>query len=232
MAESALRREKRRQSRERWAKLSPAQRLRRAASITAAARALRAAGRASVVRERAQGGGSPLREIGEVLSLLAGLRIPHALIGGWAVVASGVLRTSDDIDLLADFSAAQRKALLEGLSERYEAQWRAPGHDDPIAGLIRAAPRGDGLPVDILAAKGAADRAALARARRVRAGDMVLTVARPEDLVAMKLAAGGGQDYVDARSLLGLPGGLDEELLLAACGERRVLERLALIRAR
>lgn len=49
----------------------------------------------------------------------------------------------------------------------------------------------------------------------------------------MKLQAGGGLDYEDARAILKVQEKtLDEELLLAACGERRVLERLALIRAR
>lgn len=182
MAESALRREKRRERAAAWGALAPAQRLRRAALLTRAARALRAAGRASLVRERAPGpdaGDSPFKELGDVLALLTKLRVPHALIGGGAVVASGAFRTSDDIDLLADFTVPQRKSLLEGLSARYEAEWLAP-----------------------------------------------------EDLVAMKLQAGGGQDYVDARSLLALPGGLDEDLLESACRERRVLDRLALIRPR
>ncbi len=47
----------------------------------------------------------------------------------------------------------------------------------------------------------------------------------------MKLSAGGGQDYEDARRLLSvLSGKLDEQKLSEYCRERKVTDRLALLR--
>lgn len=54
---------------------------------------------------------------------------------------------------------------------------------------------------------------------------------RPEDIIAMKLQAGGGLDYEDARALLQVQAQrLDEALPLEACTARRVLDRLVLLR--
>ncbi len=172
---------------------------------------------------------SPFRELGEILAILEGLHLRHALIGGWAVIAAGAFRTSDDVDLLAELPASARKPLLKALSVKFEAEWRAPGEGDPIAGVVRAQPRSEGLPVDILAAHGAADRNALTRARPVAVEGLVIPVVLPEDLIAMKLQAGGGQDYEDAKRLLALPSGLDDSILRDACRRRRVLDRLALL---
>lgn len=173
---------------------------------------------------------SPFRELSEVLDALRGLRLAHALIGGWAVIASGAFRTSDDIDLLAELPPSARKPLLKALSAGFSAEWRGPGEGDPIAGLVRARPRSDGLPIDIVAAGGAADRDVLKRARPVTVEGLTLPVAVAEDLIAMKLQAGGGQDYEDARRLLALPSGVDDDLLAEACRQRKVLDRLARIR--
>ncbi len=49
--------------------------------------------------------------------------------------------------------------------------------------------------------------------------------------ILMKLQAGGGLDYDDAKELLRIQAGrLDETMLEGACRTRRVLDRLALIR--
>lgn len=173
---------------------------------------------------------SPFRELAEVVEALRALRLAHALIGGWAVIASGAFRTSDDIDLLAELPASARKPLLKALAAGFFAEWREPGEGDPIAGLVRARPRADGLPIDILAAGSAADREVLKRARPVTVEGLTVPVALPEDLIAMKLQAGGGQDYEDARRLLALPSGVDGQLLTESCRKRGVLDRLALIR--
>lgn len=158
--------------------------------------------------------------------------LPHALIGGWAVITWGFLRASDDLDLMIELPASRRKELLTELSSDYEAKWLEGGQDDPISGLVRAAPRQkEGFPVDFLVASSAADRTALSRAVAVSAEGLMIPVVRPEDLIAMKLEAGGGQDYEDVRRLLAvLAGKLDEVLLKESCSARRVVDRLALVR--
>lgn len=234
MAESRVRRQKRETLAASWRSLTPTQRLKRAAVMTAAGRKLRAAGlasrdKASVVRDAASG---PFDDIVRVLAVLRRLDLPHALIGGWAVVVWGYLRTSEDIDVLVDLPSSKRRELLAALAGDYEAEWKAGGEDDPIPGLVRAVPRSaDRFPVDLLPARGRADRGALSRAATVAVEGLSIPVVSAEDLIAMKLEAGGGQDYADARRLLELQkGGLDEARLEASCRERRALDRLALIR--
>ncbi|MCR4295854.1 MAG: nucleotidyltransferase [Elusimicrobia bacterium] len=234
MAESSVRRQKRKALAASGRRLTPAQRVKRAAVMTAAGRKLRAAGlasrgRASIVRDAASG---PFQDIGRVLAVLRRLDLPHALIGGWAVVVWGYLRTSEDIDVLVDLPSSRRRELLDALAGDYEADWRAGGEDDPIPGLVSAVPRSpDRFPVDLLPARGRADRRALSRAVNVTAEGISIPVVSAEDLISMKLEAGGGQDYADARRLLAtLKGDLDEARLEASCRERRALDRLALIR--
>lgn len=174
---------------------------------------------------------SPLRELAAVLSLLKSRDVPHALIGGWAVIAWGFLRASDDFDLLIDLPRSKRKELLAALAENYEAEWIEGGKDDPITGLLRAKPRGPGLPVDMIQAGGRADRGAISAAIEIEVEEMSIPIVPPAALIAMKLEAGGGQDYEDAKRLIEVLGErLDAIALEAACRERRVLDRLALIR--
>lgn len=235
MADSRVRRHKRETLAASWRELSPEQRLTRASVMTAAGRKLRAAGLAarvktSIVRDAAPD--APFRNIERVLAVLRGLELPHALIGGWAVIVWGYLRTSEDIDLLIELPASRRRELIAALGEDYEAEWLAGGQDDPIPGLLRARPRSaEYFPVDLIPVRGRADRGTLSRAVRVAVEGISIPVVAPEDLIAMKLEAGGGQDYEDARRLLEVvKGGLDEARLAQSCRERRVLDRLALIR--
>jgi len=175
---------------------------------------------------------SPFRELERVLAILRKMGLPHALIGGWAVVAWGFLRASDDLDLMVELPVSRRRELLDALSKNYEAEWREGGQDDPIPGLIRALPKAAGaFPVDLLVVRGRNDRAAISRAVIIEAEGMSIPIVRPEDLIAMKLEAGGGQDYEDARRLLSiLVGKLDESRLNESCLDRKVLDRLALVR--
>ncbi|MBI4345406.1 MAG: hypothetical protein HY553_01020 [Elusimicrobia bacterium] len=173
---------------------------------------------------------SPIEDIAAIAALLKSLAIPHALIGGWAVVSWGYLRASEDIDFLIELPAPGRRGLLSALSKGWNAEWIAGGQDDPIPGMIKAEPKAGGLPVDLLPTRGRADRSALIRALAVTIEGAAIPVIAPEDLVAMKLAAGGGQDYEDARRLLEiLSGKLDAARLSASCDERKVGDRLKLI---
>lgn len=146
----------------------------------------------------------------------------------------GFVRATEDVDLLADIPSSRRKTVLDGLSELYEARWISGDIDDPVRGLIRAKPRKAGrYPVDILAARSAADRAALSRAEEIEVEGQSVPVLRAEDIIAMKLEAGGGRDYEDVRRLLEVRAGqLDEDRLQTSCRERRVSDRLKLARPR
>jgi len=143
----------------------------------------------------------------------AALKIPisFALIGGLAVSAWGMVRATEDIDLLADSSPSPlRNPTLQGNVQRHlekrgcRVEWRIGDPDDPIPLLLRV-----GLPkplrpigADILWAHRNWHREALARRIIVRISRLQLYVLHPEDLILMKLDAGGPLDLLDVERLL------------------------------
>ena len=164
--------------------------------------------------------------------VLESVGVSHGLIGGWAVIAWGRVRATRDVDWLAEIPVSRKKEILLLLAAFGKPDWREAGEDDPIAGLIRVVPKTeDGIVTDILLARSKADREALGRCVRVEISGCLLPTVRPEDIVAMKLQAGGGLDCDDACAILSAQSEkIDEALLLTACRRRRVLDRLALIR--
>lgn len=158
--------------------------------------------------------------------------VPHGLIGGWAVIAWGRVRATRDVDWLAEIPASRKKEILALLARFGRPEWCPAGEDDPVAGLIRVAPKTEqGALTDVLLARSGADREALGRCVAVEIAGRSLPTVRPEDIVAMKLQAGGSLDFDDARAVLSAQSArIDEALLLAACRRRRVLGRLELIR--
>lgn len=176
----------------------------------------------------------PLRLIRRSHEVLEELGIRHGLIGGWAVIAWGRIRVTRDLDWLAEVPTARRKPLLTALERLGKPLWRPPGIDDPLpAGLIRVSPKDSGDPViDIILAARAADVSALGRCESVPMGTGSVPAVRPEDLVAMKLEAGGGLDVEDARELLKTQARtIDSKILEQACRARRVNKLLSKLRA-
>lgn len=141
------------------------------------------------------------------------LRIPfrYALIGGLAVSAWGVIRATEDIDLLADSepSPLRRPDLRRPIAasvEQHEgkAEWRVGDPEDPVPLLLRVTlPRpAHDVGADILWAHKAWQREALIRRIALTVSRMKVFVLHPEDLVLMKLEAGGPQDLLDVEELL------------------------------
>lgn len=144
------------------------------------------------------------------------LQVPirFALIGGLAVSAWGVVRATQDIDLLADSSPSPlRNLAFRGHLQRFleeegcMAEWRVGEPDDPIPLLLRL-----GLPqpanrmgADILWAHKRWQREALSRTIALRVSRLEVFVLHPEDLILMKLEAGGPQDVLDIEAMLSNP---------------------------
>ncbi len=144
-------------------------------------------------------------------SLSFQIPIRFALIGGLAVAAWGTVRATQDIDLLADSDPSPLKDFdFRGRLEKYlerrgcRAEWRVGGFDDPIPLLLRIEilRPANGVQADILWAHKAWQREALARTVRLRVSRMEVFVLHPEDLILMKLEAGGPQDLLDVEGLL------------------------------
>lgn len=140
--------------------------------------------------------------------------IDFALIGGLSVAAWGVVRATQDIDFLADSEPSpisdlnlrnRLKSYLE--RQRCHVEWRVGDYDDPVPLLLRVElPRSyGGLGADVLWAHKRWQRDALARSITVSLASRRVQVLHPEDLILLKLDAGGPQDLADVEGLLADP---------------------------
>lgn len=172
----------------------------------------------------------PLAVFKDLHSRLKAADVPHAAIGGWAAIAWGAVRTTRDVDLLVDIPVRRRPALNQVLSAgAYSFEWRDGGEDDPVPQLLRLEKQtaAGTVPIDCIVAVAPADVAALGRSVTIALAGWDVPVLRPEDLIAMKLAAGGPVDIQDARAVYAAAQSeLDRPLLEASCRARKVLREL------
>jgi hypothetical protein len=140
--------------------------------------------------------------LGRTAEHLARQGSAFAVIGAAALAVHGVARSTRDLDLLV----TDRRCL----EPDYWAALRAHGADigvhagdaaDPLAGVVRLQ-QGGLAPVDVVVGKSRWQAGVLARARPARIEDADVPVARPADLVLLKLYAGGAQDAWDVAQLL------------------------------
>jgi hypothetical protein len=155
-----------------------------------------------------------LRELNRLLAAAAldlNTQLRFALLGGLAVSTWGVIRATQDIDFLADSdpSPIQNLALRDKLAKFIEQQncraaWSVGDYDDPIPLLLKIElPASFGsVGADILWAHKGWQREALERAVGVEVEGDNIPVLHPEDLILMKLEAGGPQDFLDVQQLL------------------------------
>jgi hypothetical protein len=139
------------------------------------------------------------------------ISIRFALIGGLAMSAWGVVRATADIDLLAhsDPSPLRNPGLRDRMKRFLEAractvEWRTGDPDDPIPLLLRVGVPSPklALEADVLWAHKRWQGEALRRAVILKLSEMDVPVLHPEDLILLKLEAGGPQDLLDVEGLL------------------------------
>ena len=142
-----------------------------------------------------------------VAATLEKLRVPYALIGGFAVIARGVVRATKDVDFLVDFPIREAPALAQSLSDNgLPATFRMGGANDPIVGIIRITIPTDEDPIqcDILFPTKLWQLEAVRKATPIQLNELDVRVVQAEDLFLLKLYAGGPQDLLDAFQLLKL----------------------------
>jgi hypothetical protein len=152
------------------------------------------------------GGVNFARVLEEVSTFLDGKGYRYALIGGVALAAYGLARTTLDLDFVLDADAAQD--VIRFLEARgYQTLRRSSGysshvHPDLLWGRV-----------DILYARGETSREIFSSCRpSVGPGGRAVLLPKPEHLAAMKALAMKNdpsrtfQEMADIRFLLGLPG--------------------------
>lgn len=155
-----------------------------------------------------------LQKLFQDASLALQVPIRFALIGGLAVSAWGIVRATQDIDFLADSDPSPLRDLaLRGRLQKFwqrrgsAVEWRSGGADDPIPLLLRLQMLRPtpGITADVLWAYKRWQQEALLRTVALKVSGLVVLVLHPEDLLLMKLEAGGPQDLLDVEGLLSNP---------------------------
>lgn len=139
--------------------------------------------------------------LAEVVSVLDGVGIPYALIGGLAVSLWGEVRATLDIDLALWVNEDRIPETVNALCARL-----APLPKDPVGFVqsTRVLPvmTSQGVRADLIFGALPAERELVERARERDARGLRVRVASLEDLLLTKLASERQRDYDDARRLL------------------------------
>lgn len=139
--------------------------------------------------------------LAHVARLLAERGTPFALIGAGALAVHGVSRATQDLDLLVvDPACLDMRYWERARSAGLAVSIRKGDADDPLLGVVSVT-AGD-APLDVVVARHAWQAAIPGRSRRVEIEGISVPVARPADLVLLKLYAGGPQDAWDIVQLL------------------------------
>jgi hypothetical protein len=145
--------------------------------------------------------------------------VAFALIGAAALAVHGVSRSTLDLDLLVTDARVLDPAFWATLSTTTGTTITIRRGDarDPLAGVIRIQTPAD-YAVDVVVGRPGWQHDLLARAERLQRGGRQVPAVRADDLILLKLYAGGSQDCWDIEQLLDGPDGA----MLAAAVETRL----------
>jgi hypothetical protein len=170
----------------------------------------------------------------DVIEQLNKLNIPYLVVGALAVAYYGIVRASQDADAVIfvpdmNDSIKNMKTVLTGMG--LNAVFKRGSADDPLNGVVLIEdPYANRVDL-ILGVKGLGAEC-LERTRTGKINDETIAIIGPEDLVAMKVFAGGTKDLEDVRGIINVSGDeLDLSLLKTltrryGAHELRTLEQL------
>lgn len=133
--------------------------------------------------------------------------ISYTLIGGYAVAVWGFIRATKDVDFLADIPFSKIQDVLNELkSHEFIVEYSAGDIEDPVSGVIRLrfpveGAAGDEESIELLLGIKKMPVDIYLRSEKVDLMGVEIPVVSPEDLIVLKLLAGGPVDLQDARSI-------------------------------
>lgn len=139
------------------------------------------------------------RALWDAVAALDELGLCYAVVGGLAVGAWGVGRSTRDVDLYADLPPTRRRDVQGALEAR---GFHVPALELELTrfGVFRSR-SADGVFLDVFAAVGPLGEAILERRRRIEVGGRPLWLVAPEDLVVLKSFSDRERDHEDVVSL-------------------------------
>lgn len=140
----------------------------------------------------------------DVADILVRQGVSYAVVGAMAAAVHGVVRASLDADALVLLQVREAAGLRRSFDAAgFITELRIGDPDDPIPALLDLRDA-HGNRVDLLIGLRGLDPEALSRAGEVAFLGGVLRIVGREDLIAMKVFAGGPQHLADARAALQL----------------------------
>jgi uncharacterized nucleotidyltransferase DUF6036 len=147
------------------------------------------------------GPGQPVQLLVDIIDVLSALQVPYAVVGALAVSFHGVPRSTNDADAVIWL---ERPGKTETILTRhlmdsgYQIQFRPGDIDDPVTGVEDEHQNRVDLLLGIRGlAPDARERSIVAKIQ-----DIPVRFISAEDLVAMKVFAGGLQDLEDVKGIL------------------------------
>lgn len=134
-----------------------------------------------------------------VADYLQSRHIAFALIGGFAVIARGRIRYTEDYDFLTTDRSVLERGFWGDLQGVLDV--RRGDLDDPLGGVVHIR-LPNGADVDVVVGKHRWEEAIIARAELVDFGGVLVPVPLTDDLILLKLSAGGPVDQFDIHELL------------------------------
>ena len=163
---------------------------------------------------RASGPGESARLLLDVVDVLATRSVDYAVIGALAASLHGAGRASLDAYLVVSLSVMEGTRISEALKQAgLTTELRRGDPEDAIPGLVRVSDS-FGNQVDVLLGIRGLDPQAFSRTVEVPLEGKRLRFVGREDFIAMKVAAGGPIDLLDAESAIAAdPRSLNVELI-------------------
>lgn len=139
--------------------------------------------------------------LARVVQVLQQRQIPFALIGAAAMAAHGVSRSTFDTDLFSVGASALDDGVWRALdADGIDVDVRRGDEDDPLLGVVRCT-RGDEA-IDLVVGRSTWQREVIDRSTSTHVFSLDLPIVTVEDLILLKLYAGGIQDRWDIQQLL------------------------------
>jgi hypothetical protein len=140
------------------------------------------------------------KALADATALLDELGLRYAVVGGLAVGAWGVSRSTDDVDIFVELPAARRGALQRALTEK---GFEVPAMIEELTkfGVFRSR-SSDETFLDLFNAVGPLGEAVISRRRQVRLGRKQLWFVAPEELMVLKAFSERERDFEDLVALL------------------------------
>src|SRR6266498_2223986 len=136
-----------------------------------------------------------------VRTILESTGVQYALIGGWALGLRGYARLTTDTDFLTtDRRVLDAKVWSDLSAGGIHVDPRKGDFDDPLGGVVHIGSKPH--EIDVVVGKWKFEQAIIERAEPMEFRGATVLVPTTSDLILLKLAAGGWQDFADAYQLL------------------------------